>query len=479
MIKTSLISTLMIALLFLTLSCKKKEESDDSGPSESCASSPTLSATNKIPLLVVRVQYSNATFQSSASTWSTKIFSADEGHLNHYLNETTYGKYQFSVASESEGCSNDGIVTVTMNEAHPNTQKNSYACYAEKAIRETDASVNYASFDTNGNSKLDQHELQIMFLVAGGESASGINSPGGIWAMATSMYCDKDENGSVTASDGEYWVELDEIQLMGTKSSPYSMNGYSQFGERQGSSSSNTWDATIGIIAHELGHAYFDLPDLYCTSGNCEGIGNFGLMGAGSWGIKSSSENSGATPVHMTAWTKQKISVCSPTVASSGTNNYTLPAVYRTSSFTSSCPIYKVDNDTDNTEYFLIENRSKGGYDAGFYGLKDGSSVYSVGTGYSGGILIWHFQDILSSCLGNNTCQNGSTKLLDLEEANNSDLDSGGSRGRTTHLFYSGNNNIFNNSSTPSSKWNDNSSSGISITNISAAGDDMTITVSK
>ena len=129
--------------------------------------------------------------------------------------------------------------------------------------------------------------------------------------------------------------------------------------------------------------------------------------------------------------------------------------------------------------FHLIENRSKGGYDAGFYGLKDGSSVYSVGTGYSGGIIIWHFQDILSSCLDNNTCQNGSTKLLDLEEANNSDLDSGGSRGRTTHLFYSGNNSTFNNSSNPSSKWNDNSSSGISITNISAAGDDMTITVSK
>ena len=138
-----------------------------------------------------------------------------------------------------------------------------------------------------------------------------------------------------------------------------------------------------------------------------------GLMGAGSWGIKSSSENSGATPVHMTAWTKQKISICSPTVASSGTKNYTLSAIHRTSSFTSSCTIYKVDNDTENKEYFLIENRSKGGYDAGFYGLKDGSSVYSVGTGYSG-VIIWHFQDILSSCLDNNTCQNGSTKLLDL-----------------------------------------------------------------
>ena len=42
----------------------------------------------------------------------------------------------------------------------------------------------------------------------------------------------------------------------------YEQNGYSQFGERQGSSSSNTWDATIGVMAHELGHAYFQLPDL-------------------------------------------------------------------------------------------------------------------------------------------------------------------------------------------------------------------------
>ena len=78
-----------------------------------------------------------------------------------------------------------------------------------------------------------------------------------------------------------------------------------------------------------------------------------------------------------------------------------------------------------------------------------------------------------------NTCQNGSIKLLDLEEANHADLDTGDSSGRTTHLFYSGNNSTFDNNSNPSSKWNDNSSSGISITNISVAGDDMTITVSK
>jgi hypothetical protein len=68
---------------------------------------------------------------------------------------------------------------------------------------------------------------------------------------------------------------------------------------------------------------------------------------------------------------------------------------------------------------------------------------------------------------------------VDLEEANDGDLDNALSNGRTTHLFYSGNSATFDNSSTPNSKLYDNSSSGISATSISAAGDNMTLTISK
>jgi len=483
--------SILISFLFFIPACQKNSSSgsgssknsnsddtiSDDTISETCNSSLSIQASTQIPLLVIRVQYINASFQSNASTWSNKIFSSDDGNLNHYFHETTYGKYQFKPATESDGCSNDGIITVTMNENHPNTQKNSYACYAEKAIRKADEYIDFSQYDSDNNTVLNTDELQVMFLVAGGESASSINSPGGIWAMATSLWCDKNNDGKVTAIDGEYFVYLDDTYLLAPKNADPPSNGYSQFGERQGISASNTWDATIGIIAHELGHAYFDIPDLYCTSGDCQGIGLFGLMGAGSWGYKSSSEKSGATPVHMTAWTKQKISVCSPMLADN--NTYTLPAVYQTKQFLSSCPIYKVDNDTDDTEYFLIENRSDGGYDSGLRILLENTKSYVVGNDYKGGILIWHFQDILSSCALHNNCQNASVKLLDLEEANNADLDSGGSSGRSTHLFYLGNNSTFDNNSNPSSKWNDNSSSGISITNISVAGDDMTITVSK
>jgi M6 family metalloprotease-like protein len=430
---------------------------------------------------MVRVQYNNACFSSDETTWANKMFGTSDGQMNHYLAETTYSKYQFSPASETSGCTNDGVITVNMPENHPNTQKNSWACYASKAISATDSSVNYAAYDTDGNGKLSVTELQVIFMVAGGESASNINTPGGVWGMATSLYCDADGDGSVRDEEGESWLTKDNVKLLGVNSSSYGQNGFSQFGERHGNSSTNTWDATIGVMAHELGHAYFLLPDLYDTrlSPINSGIGAFGLMGNGIWGRKSSSEKSGATPVHLSAWSKENISACVPQTVDNGTNNITLPAVYKNIDNASSCGIYKATTSTSG-EYFLFENRSSGGYDQGFNGLLlDNSSSYGVWSSYSGGAAIWHVKDIHSSCYGYNDCVAQSPKLVDLEEAKYGDLDNRSSIGRTTHLFYSGNNSTFDNSSTPNSKLYDNSSSGISVTSISAAGDNMTLTISK
>ena len=483
---------LIVSLLLFLISCsKKKEESSSTSsspcytttPSDkgSCSSNNTLTASTKVPLLMVRVQYNNACFSSDETTWANKMFGTSDGQMNHYLSETTYSKYQFTPASETSGCSNDGVITVDIPENHPNTQKNSWSCHASKAITEVDSYVNFAAYDTDSNDNLSVSELQVIFMVAGGESASNINTPGGVWGMATSLYCDADGDGSVRAEEGERWLTKDNVNLLGINSSSYGQNGYSQFGERQGRSSSDTWDATIGIMAHELGHAYFLLPDLYDTrlSPINSGIGAFGLMGSGVWGRKSSSEKSGATPVHLSAWSKENISACVPQTVDNGTNNITLPAVYKNIDNASSCGIYKATTSTSG-EYFLFENRSSGGYDQGFNGLLlDNSSSYGVRSSYSGGAAIWHIKDILITCSDNNTCETQSPKLVDLEEANYGDLDNRSSIGRTTHLFYSGNNSTFDNSNTPNSKLYDNSSSGISATSISAAGDNMTLTISK
>jgi len=489
---------LIVSLLLFLISCSKKEEESSSTSSSpcytttpsnkgSCLSNSTLTASTKVPLLLVRVQYNNACFSSDETTWANKMFGTSDGQMNHYLAETTYSKYQFTPASETSGCTNDGVITVDIPENHPNTQKNSWNSYALRAITAADSSVNFASYDNDSNGKLSVSELQVIFLVAGGESASNINTPGGVWGMATGLAFDQDGDGLIlsnsppcTGSSEECnGVEMDNVLFLGLNST--GQNGFSQFGERQGSSSTNTWDATIGVMAHELGHAYFLLPDLYDTrlSPTNAGIGAFGLMGSGVWGRKSSSEKGGSTPVHLSAWSKENISACVPQTVDNGTNNLTLPAVYQSSIHAASCGIYKATTSTSG-EYFLFENRSSGGYDQGLnYLILNGSTSYAIGSNYSGGLAVWHVKDILSSCYGSNNCETQSPKLVDLEEANDGDLDNALSYGRTTHLFYSGNSATFDNSSTPNSKLDNNSSSGISTTSISAAGDNMTLTISK
>ena len=482
------------SLILLLLSCSKKNKKDESNPSVSCyinspsskgtcESGGTLTASTKTPLLVVRIQYENACFRSDETTWAKKFFGTSEGQMNGYWNETTYGKYQFTPATESSACANDGIINVNMARTHPNIQKEPLGCYAAEAITAADSYIDFSTYDTDSNGNLSTSELQVIFLVAGGESSGGYNIPGGVWGMNPSMYCDADGDGEVRFEAGESHMTLDNVNLLGSTSQ--GQNEYSQFGETDGSSPEWSWDAPIGTMSHELGHAFFQLPDLYDTTYKTSGIGYFGLMGSGSAGMKSFNECglhdppeiwgkpcSGGTPVHLSAWSKEKLDVCTPQTVSSGTDNYTLATNATT------CGIYKISTSTTG-EYFLIENRGPAGYDRGFIGLLlDNDTNTMAAENFKGGLAIWHI-DNSSNCDYSNACDNSTPNIVDLEEANDADLDNKSSRGRTTHLFYSGNNATFDNSSTPNSKLTSGSSSGISVTNISAPGDNMTFTISK
>ena len=127
-------------------------------------------------------------------------------------------------------------------------------------------------------------------------------------------------------------------------------------------------DQTIGVFCHELGHI-FGLPDLYDTDESSRGVGAWCLMAYGSW-----NGSNGSSPSYPSAWCRQFLGFSNVVnVASNGTGQIITAAENGGS-------IYRLWNSGDSTssEYFLVENRQKTGYD---YYLP------------SAGLLIWHVDE--------------------------------------------------------------------------------------
>jgi M6 family metalloprotease-like protein len=395
----------------------------------------TITGSKELPLVIIRVEFNDYTFNSDETVWNSKIFGNNEGALNHYYNEISYGKFQFSKAHETQGTINDGIITVKLNENHPGNVDD-FPNRLVQAIKLTNDYIDYSQYDINNNNAISKDELQVMFLIAGGECSTGL-SPG-VWAHAWCMY---GRNAEAPTLDG--------VEVMGCSTN----GGYSRFGE---SHFNHGTDATVGIIAHELGHAALGLPDLYDTDagGVSEGIGNFGLMGAGNWGNKSNQELPGTTPTHMTGWSKVRSGFVTPTVIESNKLNLE----FRGTSFID-YQLYKINTGHDG-EYFLLENRTNNGYDRGLFSLEGE-------TDFSGGLSIVHIDDNMAD-------NNDEThKLVDIEEADNAGLDTGAHRGHINNLYFSGNVDSFTPTTAPNSNLYDGTSSGLSITNISATGNSM------
>ena len=160
------------------------------------------------------------------------------------------------------------------------------------------------------------------------------------------------------------------------------------------------------MICHEMGH-FFGLPDLYDYSNITAGIGYWGIMAFGSW-----NGGDGKSPAHFCAWSKFMLGLLQPTRMHSQTD-IELPSA-------SLYPVAHMYRDgLDDGEYFLVENRTKSGFD---------NSV-----NISPGILIYHIDDKNN----NNDLGTWPHPVVKLEEADGDDSlglqDSGGEPGDVWH----------------------------------------------
>ncbi len=438
---------IVLAVWFLGCGGSSSNGATDTGSSSSSAQSSSVSsiASTVQPLLVIRINYNNIAFTNDVSLWSEKIFGNTEGDLNNFYLQNSLGRFRFAPIHETQEISDDGIVTVTLDKEHPDPGNNFGALHPDfvAALTQADPFIDYAAYDRDGNGAISSAELLIIFIVAGNEEAYGVSTLPGVFAHT---YC----------TTGINVAYLDRVSLMGCSHK----GNYAVFGERH---HDNKRDATIGIIAHELGHAAFDLPDLYDTTPTAEpdsaGIGYFGLMGAGMWGTHEIFGTiEGSSPVHFCAWSKIENGWITP--QEPGTDTSLHVNLHESAADTFNVFKYPIDAD----HYYLMENRNNSGYDQGLFAI-DGL--------FKGGMALWYVDEsILHAHWSSNTVNaDPLNKGLDLVEAtipiNSLKLDETPlARGHERNLFYSENKGSY-------------SGDGFLLKNISGRGSVITFDIQK
>lgn len=242
-------------------------------------------ATGEHKSLVILVQFTDqASMGTTPAQWNSKFFGATDS-VRDYFQEASYGKLNIGAASESHGTANDGVVGwLTLPYAHPNTANFPNGAADRKtvadAVKAADAYVNYKAYDANNDNKLSSKELHVTVIAAGQEGSCCRSSGKAVWGHFWTLF-----SGEQPTVDGV---------LFGSAAAN---GGYTQFGEYH-----RDHMATLGIMVHEMGHD-LGLPDLYDTDLSSEGVGDWSVMGGGSWNTVSG-QYLGSVPPFPDAWSR-------------------------------------------------------------------------------------------------------------------------------------------------------------------------------
>lgn len=130
----------------------------------------------------------------------------------------------------------------------------------------------------------------------------------------------------------------------------------------------------LGTFAHEFGHD-IGLPDLYDTdyyeNGISAGVGDWDLMGSGSWN-RIGSAAPGSCPANLSAWSRLYLGWTNPETVSEDLLDFI--EIMNTDGISGTIKFW-TDGNVSGDEYYLAEYRRKIGYDEALPGE---------------GLLIWH-----------------------------------------------------------------------------------------
>ena len=398
------------------------------------------------PVLVILVEFSNFSHIGTESKDWARIFFGEEGKsIRAYYREVSYGKADI-VPVEENFNENDGVVGwITLPYPHPDTGGDitlENLRIASDAIKQADNYVDFSLYDRNGDGIISSGELSIFIVVAGYEASYSPQYNPSIWG----------HKGYLFSQLGYPGVFCDGVLVGEFSNDPAKSGGYVEIGEWQQSDETDGHMATIGIMCHELAHDMYGIIDLYDIDYSTYGIGCFGLMGAGAWGMSEDDNFPGETPVHFCAWSKIFCGFLSPFTVSKG-------EIYL--NFVEKNADIKKILTPIKGEYFLLENRQQKGFDKGLYGFFRENG---------GGIAVWH---IIENAYNNSQDFYRKVDLVSarrcVDESSFFDL------GKRQDLFYKGNNPLLTPDSIPSSGLSKGVDSRVMLTDFSPSSDQMTV----
>lgn len=199
-------------------------------------------------------------------------------------------------------------------------------------------------------------------------------------------------------------------------------------------------DCKLGVCAHELGHLLFGFPDLYDTDYSSEGVGDWCLMGGGSW------NGGGNTPAHPCAWCKVQQGWAMVINQVKNEDGIKINPIQKGKT------VYRLWKEgIQANEYFLVENRERKNYDRFLP---------------ASGLLIWHIDDNMDS-----NSNEFHYRVALVQADNKKDLEHGNNRGDGGDCYPgSSRKRMFNSTSQPGSLSYGGLDSGVQVNNIKKSG---------
>jgi len=267
-----------------------------------------------------------------------------------------------------------GVVEVTLSGSQDSST-------IERAMAAAAQIVNFSAYDKDSDGILGVRDLVIGFVVHGSPYPGGAGSACGVYSGV---------------SFDTAWFHVTSVWIINRHMS-------------------------IGLAAHEMGHAGYGFHDTYdyglgYGDGQCYGLGNWSLMAHGDSNSQRGDVDPGASPAYVDAYNLVACNIVRPGVLNETTMNLVASSIARPEALrpevlipgmpkpgvqietigsirlNSHLDIYKVTNNVKRSQYFLLQQRKFGStfnYDRGVFFCAD-YTQYENTLLNKGGLLIYH-----------------------------------------------------------------------------------------